>query len=412
MRACAHACMHVRMYACTHVCVYACMRVCVYACMRVCVFVCVIPLFSLCLFLCSDVTEAGSEAQWIRCPTCNENFAEKGTPFSTHVNACNGLPPGIARAPDPPVTVDKKSYIGDLLWRNSFFKAVHKRTRMGDGHRLCRTLNRYMLVDYATSNSTNYLPESIRSLLQTDSTSGLYSPAMAQKIMFERFVNRKGGQNNIDIDLANEYDNRDIKPAIKHLGENHAKAEAKRAVRRKRTFMSIRRAQFESIGARKLLRARKVRTRKQIMGKVPALVRRQKFYESPDVLMTKVTQDDKFCIRPMHRLNFFRTNATIVRELQRNEEWSIKRRDSHEIDLAYLESVRRQEVIKTSSLGERSEAVDLMDLLGQENVMIDVEVEEGAESDDESDSKTDQASNGDETDEKEQHQRQQKEQKE
>jgi hypothetical protein len=207
---------------------------------------------------------------------------------------------------------------------------------MGDGHRLCRVLYRFIMIDYATSNSTHYLPETIRMLLQTDPKAGLCSPRMSQRIMYDRFVNRKGGPNSIDIDLGNEYDNRDIKPSIVKLGEDHAKEDAAISVKQKRKLMKIRRAQFESVGARQAHRDRKVRTRKAIMKKIPALVRMQNLYNGAGVVMTGTKQNKKFCLRPMRRVNLLKLSETVQRELNRNQDWNKKRANAKVIDAAYL----------------------------------------------------------------------------
>ena len=75
-----------------------------------------------------------------------------------------------------------------------------------------------MLPHFKSSGRTKYSLEALRIQFQVKS---ILSPQLAHQVMWDRFVNTRGGRgNNIPCDLHNEHVNKLIKSVIANLGVN------------------------------------------------------------------------------------------------------------------------------------------------------------------------------------------------
>lgn len=98
----------------------------------------------------------------------------------------------------------------------------------GDGERIFRCW-RLLLPHFKASGRTKYSLEALRIQLQVKA---LLSPQLAHQVLWDRFVNIKGGEgNNIPCDLYNEHINKLVKKIILGMGPNLTERALQRAAR-------------------------------------------------------------------------------------------------------------------------------------------------------------------------------------
>ena len=98
----------------------------------------------------------------------------------------------------------------------------------GDGERVFRCWRRF-LPHFQAANHTKYALEALNFQFQVTS---VCSPHLAHHIMWDRFVNSKGGSGrNIPCDLYNEHANKSLKYIFDSMGSNVTEKSLKKAAR-------------------------------------------------------------------------------------------------------------------------------------------------------------------------------------
>ena len=106
----------------------------------------------------------------------------------------------------------------------------------GDGERAVRCWQ-LLLPHFLVANNRKYALESLRLQMQVKA---ILSPHLAQHIMWDRFINTRGGTGrNIPCDLHNEHVNRLIKYTITCMGGNMTEEALQRAARSVSTLESL-----------------------------------------------------------------------------------------------------------------------------------------------------------------------------
>ena len=147
----------------------------------------------------------------------------------------------------------------------------------GDSERVFRCW-RLFLPHFKAYNRTKYSIEALRLQFQI---SAVLSPQLAHQIMWDRFVNTKGGiGNNIPCDLYNEFVNKTIKQIIANMGSNFTEKSLQRSARAVTTLRNIcEKFDLESdvpMGTS----AHKTKTDAQDVSKVAAVVMEKKILET------------------------------------------------------------------------------------------------------------------------------------
>ncbi|XP_035689474.1 uncharacterized protein LOC118424802 [Branchiostoma floridae] len=102
---------------------------------------------------------------------------------------------------------------------------IHDATREGDGERLSRCFKMALLF-YRCHGHTKYAHGT---LLHFARSQALLPPSLAHSLVWNRFVNDKGGKgNNVPLDLNLEFKNNLLKQFLKHLGPNLNESNAAR----------------------------------------------------------------------------------------------------------------------------------------------------------------------------------------
>lgn len=106
----------------------------------------------------------------------------------------------------------------------------------GDGERVYRCW-RLFLPHFKSTNHMKYALEALRLQFQVKA---VLSPQLAHQILWDRFVNTKGGPgNNIPCDLYNEHMNKMLKYIIASMGSNLTEVSLQRAARSVSTLQTI-----------------------------------------------------------------------------------------------------------------------------------------------------------------------------
>ena len=106
----------------------------------------------------------------------------------------------------------------------------------GDGERVLRCW-KLLMPHFKLANHTKYALEALRLQMQVSAT---LSPNLAHQVMWNRFVNVKGGLgNNIPCDLHNEHVNKALKHIIINMGPNLTEKALQRAARSVSALTSI-----------------------------------------------------------------------------------------------------------------------------------------------------------------------------
>ena len=94
-----------------------------------------------------------------------------------------------------------------------------------------------MLPHFKSSGRTKYSLEALRIQFQVKS---ILSPQLAHQVMWDRFVNTRGGRgNNIPCDLHNEHVNKLIKSVIANMGVNLTEKALQRSTRTVSTLHTL-----------------------------------------------------------------------------------------------------------------------------------------------------------------------------
>ena len=126
-------------------------------------------------------------------------------------------------------------------WQNIMamgaMRAFFRETKAtGDGHKMVHVLYRHLFPLYLSGNNLNYQNEVTRLLYQVCVS---LSPAEAVRVMYARFVNRRGGPNNLEDDLDNEHFNRLVKMILAKLAKDRTAEACIDAVRRSLFLLGI-----------------------------------------------------------------------------------------------------------------------------------------------------------------------------
>ena len=106
----------------------------------------------------------------------------------------------------------------------------------GDGERAYRCW-RLLLPHFKAANHTKYALEALRLQFHVKA---VLSPQLAQQILWDRFVNTRGGMGrNIPCDLYNEHVNKLLKHIIASMGANLTAGSLQRAARSVSTLQTI-----------------------------------------------------------------------------------------------------------------------------------------------------------------------------
>ena len=106
----------------------------------------------------------------------------------------------------------------------------------GDGQRVVRCWKLF-LPHFQVAGRTKYSLAAFNLQLQTNAT---LSPNAAHQVMWNRFINTKGGiGRNIPCDLHNEHVNKEVKYIIQNMGSNLTEASLQRAARSVSTLHNI-----------------------------------------------------------------------------------------------------------------------------------------------------------------------------
>jgi hypothetical protein len=276
------------------------------------------------------------------CSICQEGFLYRAA-REKHEMDClsrrqeNGL--GIVLATSGSVTV--QDFHGDVIWSTLFRKEFAERTAIGDGHRISRVLSKYQLLLYEGSHSTSMVREVLRLLTQTDTEHGLYSPAMATRVMYDRYVNLRGY--NEALDIVNEQQNRKHKPSLARLRPNHSVKDAQKAYARGSFFAMFRERFTVSFNLAKQKATKRRSRRRRIVSLAPNMLLGLNIFTAPRARTYKsIVQSASYNVNPMSQVSFqrLRTTANSVHSTDFTWGTRLRRRQSDNKEL--LQEFQRQ----------------------------------------------------------------------
>jgi len=123
-----------------------------------------------------------------------------------------------------------------MLGFSALFAEFRDAWAEGDGECVFRCW-RLMLPHFKTAGRTKYSLEALRIQFQVKS---ILSPQLAHQVMWDRFVNTRGGMgNNIPCDLYNEHVVKLIKNIITNMGVNLTEKALQRAARSVSTMNTL-----------------------------------------------------------------------------------------------------------------------------------------------------------------------------
>ena len=156
-----------------------------------------------------------------------ERIASRIVDECTLLNICNEIP-----------ECDDKvyNYSRVLCHYSALIAEFRDACAEGDGERVFRCW-RLMLPHFKSSGRTKYSLEALRIQFQVKS---ILSPQLAHQVMWDRFVNTRGGRgNNIPCDLHNEHVNKLIKSVIANMGVNLTEKALQRSTRTVSTLHTL-----------------------------------------------------------------------------------------------------------------------------------------------------------------------------
>lgn len=273
------------------------------------------------------------------CTICQKTFHEVRE-REAHVSVCLKLYRAgkVVRVAAEATATKVHDFHGDFLW-SSLFRYEHKvRTRIGDGHRVCRVLSKYQVCMYQGTHSTSMIREILRMRKQTDVHSGTVSPAMAARVMYDRTLNIYGYCEACDICL--ERHNCQDKPALSRLREGHTKADAKKAYARGKLKTYIREQRLQSYGVR-LASAKKQQSRRRMIVSLgqDLLLDLNVFEDDPSRVYTTILESSTFTIRPVEKANLKSLRRTTASVDKADVLWNTRLRRREEEDLALLQAL-------------------------------------------------------------------------
>ena len=257
-----------------------------------------------------------------------------------------GLPPGIERASNAEklafinriakVVVERCSLIegsftneevvdaGDGMYNyarvschyGSLMMEFHDAWHEGDGEKVVRCWKQ-LLPHFKAAGCTKYSLEALKLQIQTGFA---YSPNLAHQVMWNRFVNVRGGAgNNLPCDLFNEHINKLLKYIIKNMGSNLTESALQRAARSVTTLQKISETFDGQSGVPCTTTAHSTRPDRDDVKKVVSIVLKNK-------LLVEMGQRDHRCFKGMkfnslHKLDRSKTESWIKAKIQEHRKY-------------------------------------------------------------------------------------------
>lgn len=222
---------------------------------------------------------------------CNQSFKHDGVCRRRH-EMSHDPPPLVMSEPSlntpdqvSKVKNDEHNYHCAFMNMSLLLRNFADAGREGDGERLVRCIKFFMLHFFQDgSGSTKYCLEALYQMFQINA---LLTPREAERMVWNRTVNNKGGLgNNVFMDLDLEHDNHGLKDIKGVLGANISEGSVTRICRAFYKMKMLAQLFDQEVGLKKVSGDHTKKDVKQDLHKIVRVLIEEKVFTIPDVCKT------------------------------------------------------------------------------------------------------------------------------